>query len=221
MGLPSLNRVRGGLRDLRRDAAITWSYGGVAAIWEALRARSVHWLYRRQVGILFEEDLAMVSRGTPPAGVEIRALSDRDWGPLAQTLTTRGLERIRRRTMPGRTCLIAWRGERPIGHTWLSERGGTPGSVPVPLPSDASYGWDLWVDPRERGRGVGSALAIARLEYARERGRRRVWRVVIPRNRPALRTVEKSSGGSARAIGRVTYVTCLGRRRTRYEPASS
>jgi GNAT superfamily N-acetyltransferase len=77
------------------------------------------------------------------------------------------------------------------------------------------------VDPRERGRGVGSALVSARLSAARERGHRRAWRVIAPENRPSLRTIEKSSGGAARVVGSLTYVTFFGRMRLRYEPGSS
>jgi GNAT superfamily N-acetyltransferase len=211
-------RVGRALQHFRRDATITWRYGGLPAIWEALLQRTAYWLYRRESGVLFEQDVARVSERPAPAGVEIRVLADRDWGALAQTLTTRSLERLRRRAMPGSTCLVAWRGGRPIGYTWISEPEARPESLPVSLPSGVFYGWDLWVEPPERGRGVGSALARARVVYARERGARRAWRVIVDENRPALRTLEKSSGGRARALGKVTYVTFLGRVRRRYEP---
>jgi GNAT superfamily N-acetyltransferase len=221
VSLVSLKGVGRALQNFRRDAAIMWRDGGLPAIWEALLQRTAYWLYRRQSGVLFEQDVATVSERPAPPGVEIRVLADRDWGALAQTLTTRSLERFRRRAMPGCTCLVAWRGGRPIGYTWISEPEATPDSLPVSLPSGVFYGWGLWVDPGERGRGLGSALSSTRGVYVRERGGRRTWRIIADENQPALRTLEKSSGGRDRALGKVTYVTFLGRVRGRYEPWSA
>jgi GNAT superfamily N-acetyltransferase len=218
MAFASLKGAGRALRDFRRDTAITWRYGGLPALWEALLERTVYRLYRRQRGILFEEDLTILSERPPPAGVVIRALADRDWGPVAHAVTTRSVERFRGRARSGSTCLVAWQGERPVGYTWLSDPESTPESLPVSVPPGAVYGWGLWVDPRERGRGVGTALATARGIYARERGVRRAWRVIADENRAAIRTLEKSSDGRARALGKVTYVTFLGRLRGRYEP---
>jgi len=208
------------LHDFRRDAAITWGYGGLWEIRKAFLRRAVYRLYRRRRGLLFEEDLTEVSEAPPPAGVELRVLADRDWASLTGALTTRSLKRFRRHMTPQNTCLVAWRGERPVGYTCLSEPGATVEELPLPLPPDAVYGWNLWVDPRERRRGVGSALVRARLAYARERGFRRAWRILIDGNRPALRTLERSSGGRARVLGSVHYVTFLGRKRARYEPGT-
>ena len=203
---------------------MTWSYGAWREVWQAFLERTIYRLYRRRTGVLFEEDLAEVSQGSSPAGVEVRVLGDRDWESITGALTTRSLKRFGRRMTPGNTCLVAWRGERPIGYTWLSEPGATletlPLPLPLPLPPDTIYGWDLWVDPRERSRGVGSAVTRARLAFARERGFRRAWRIVLDGNRPALRTLERSSGGGARALGKVVYVTLLGRTRARYEPGA-
>jgi ribosomal protein S18 acetylase RimI-like enzyme len=212
--------IRRAIHDFRRDVAITWSYGGLRELREAFLNRAVHRLYRRETGLLFEEDPREVSEAPPPAGVEVRVLGDRDWVDVADTLTTRALSLFRRQMTPQNTCLVAWRGERLIGYTWLSEPGAPLRGLPLPLPSGIAYGWDLWVDPRERSRGVGSALVRARLACARERGFLRAWRIVIDGNRPALRTLERSSGGRARVLGKVVYVTFLGRRRARYEPGA-
>jgi GNAT superfamily N-acetyltransferase len=210
--------IRRALSDLRRDAVMTWSYGGAREIREAFLERTLHRLYRRRTGLLFEEDTAAASQAPPPDGVEVRTLANGDWAGIAAGLTTRALDRLRRDMTPGNTCLVAWRGERAVGYTWLSEPGAAREELPLPLPPDVVYGRDLWVDPRERSRGVGSALVRARLAHARARGFPRSWRIVIDGNRPALRTLERSSGGGARLLGKVHYVTCLGRTRKRYQP---
>ena len=206
------------LHDLRRDAALTWSYGGLREIKEALLNLAVYRLYRRRTGLLFEDDLTGLTQAPPPAGVEVRVLCDRDWASITGALTTRSLKRFGRQMTPQNTCFIAWDGERLIGYTWLAESGAPVEELPLPLPPDVTYGWDLWVDPRERRRGVGAALVRARLAYGRERGYPRAWRIVIDDNRPALRAIERGSGGAARLLGKVVYVTILGRPRARFEP---
>jgi ribosomal protein S18 acetylase RimI-like enzyme len=209
------------IRDFWRDTAITWRYGGASAIWEALLERTLHWLYRRQRFVIFEEDLATGMERRSPPGTEIRVLGDRDWEPLSRALTTRNFKRFRRRAENlDWICLVAWRGERPVGWVWIAERIDPYRSFPAPLPSDVVYAWGLWVDPRERGRGVGSALVSARMSYARERGFRRVWRLIAAGNLPALRIFEKISGPNARVLGEAAWVTLLGRRRGGFEPAS-
>jgi ribosomal protein S18 acetylase RimI-like enzyme len=197
---------------------MTWRYGGLREIHQAL-LRRVRRLYHRRAGLLFEADLAELSEAPPPAGVEVRVLGDPDEASIAGALTTRALRRIRSCMTPGNTCFMAWRDERPVGFAWVSEPGTSHGSLPLPIPPDVVYGWDLWVDPRERSHGVGSALVRARLAFARERGFLRSWRVVMDGNEAALRTLERSSGEGARVLGQVVYETFLGRLRVRYEPA--
>jgi ribosomal protein S18 acetylase RimI-like enzyme len=197
---------------------MTWRYGGLREVQQALLRRARR-LYHRRAGLLFEADLAELSQAPPPAGVEVRVLADCDDVSNAGALTTRALGRIRSYMTPGNTCFIAWRGERPVGFAWISEPGTPHESLPLPIPADVVYGWDLWVDPRQRGHGVGSALVRARLAYARERGFVRSWRIVMDGNEAALRTLERSSTGSARVLGQVVYETVLGRMRVRYEPA--
>jgi ribosomal protein S18 acetylase RimI-like enzyme len=198
---------------------LTWSYGGLREVYRTLLRRARR-LYHRRAGLLFEEDLTRGNEATPPPpGVEVRVLGDGDWPAVTRALTTRARRRIVSYMTPENTCFIAWREGRPVGFAWLSEPSAERHELPIPLPRDVAYGWDLWVDPRERRHGVGSALVRARLAHARERGFPLAWRVVIETNRPALRTLERSSGGAVRVVGKIRYLTFLGRTRVTYEPA--
>lgn len=188
------------------------------AVREAILYRTVHRLYRRDRFLLVESSLPGDDGGSSVPGVEIRPLEDSDWDPLGQLMTTRKIERFRNRSERGRTCFVAWRGGRPIGYSWVSERVDPEiEHYPLPLPSDCVYGWDLYVNRDERGGGVGSALARARLRHARERGFARAWRLLEASNAPALRTIQKSSLG-VRVLGEVTFVKLLGRVRARDGP---
>jgi GNAT superfamily N-acetyltransferase len=216
-GAPCSKGIRRGLRDARRDVVLMWQGGGVAAAREAFLHRTLHRLYRRRKFLVLEHPLLDGGESLLVEGVEIRALEDRDWESLEKAVTTRSVERFRRRLARGRTCLVAWRGGRPIGYSWISERIEPEiEELAIALPNEVVYCWDLYVIHDERSSGVGSALANARLEHARQLGFRRAWRIVSPANAPAIRTSEKWSPG-VRVIGDVTVVKLLGRMRARYE----
>jgi GNAT superfamily N-acetyltransferase len=212
-----MKAMRSAVRDVRRDLVSMWRGGGAAAAREAVLHRTLHRLYRRRKFLVLEHPLLDGGEGSLVEGVEIRPLEDRDWGSLKKAMTTRTIERFRRRLARGRTCLLAWSGERPIGYSWISERVEPEiEELVMPLPDDALYCWDLYVMLDERNRGVGSALANARLSHARQLGFRRAWRIVSPDNPSAIRTSLAWPPG-VRMLGEVTVVKLLGRVRARYE----
>lgn len=189
----------------------------MASAREAVLSRTLHRLYRRRRFLVLEHPLLDGGEPSLVEGVEIRPLEERDWGSLEKAVTKRTIERFRNRLARGRTCFLAWSGERPIGYSWISERvePEIEGLV-MQLPNDALYCWDLYVMPHERNRGVGSALAHARLHHARQLGFQRAWRAVSPDNAPAIRTSEGWAPG-VRMLGEVTVVKLLGRVRARYD----
>jgi GNAT superfamily N-acetyltransferase len=203
------------LRTFPGDAALAWRREGWSAVWKEILVRTLYRLFRRGHFLVIEQELTAFREVAPPAGVRI-ARFEVDWSVLAGLATQRERRRMSAIARQGRTCLVAWRGERPVGYTWYSETMDPAiEGIVVPLPEDAAYLWDLYVDPAERGSGVGSALVAARLRHARERGYRTGWRMIAPSNAASLRTLGKTAGKGTRVVGELRYVKLGPRMRMR------
>jgi GNAT superfamily N-acetyltransferase len=181
--------------------------------------RSVHLVFRRDRMVVIAQPLDGIREVAVPAGVVITIAEPSDWDLLSGMSSARDIELFRNRQMQGRTCLLAWRADRPIGYTWFSECMGPDVTLcTLPLPAHAAYLYDLYVIPTERGTGVGSALVTARLKLARERGFTEGWRMISVDNGASLRTVEKTSGAGTRVVGEMRYVKVLDRMFPRFIP---
>ena len=202
------------IRTLPADAALGYRNEGVRGAWKAVATRSLHRLLRTGRLIVFAHQLDREVDVPPlPPGVRISRGSELDVPALSSLIGQRELVRFRELMARGRHCLIAWRDDRPVGYTWVAGGVGpdvTMWPLPFEFPSDAAYLWNLYVLPTERSSGIGTALARARLQLARELGFREGWRMVAPTNRASLRTVEKSGSGT-RVIGKLKFVQLLGR----------
>lgn len=101
----------------------------------------------------------------------------------AQGLPPIGPDRIRRwldGVLGEGIHLLALRGERLIGHSFL-----------VPTGSGDVHEYAVFLAAAERGRGVGTGLNGAAIEAARHAGIRRLWLSAEPHNRAAIRSYEK------------------------------
>ena len=186
-----------------------------------LRAAVQFRIFRHGEVLVIEQDLERVGSPEPPEGVEIRICnSEVDWAALTSIANRRTRDRFRRASARGRICLAAWRGERPVGYTWLSARMDPDlETFPLPLPDDGLYGWDLYVDPAERRFGIGSALTSARLSHAKALGHRVGWRAIDIDNRGSVGTVRNTAGDGVRIVGRFRYVKIFGWIRGRMLPS--
>jgi GNAT superfamily N-acetyltransferase len=207
----------GELSTLPADAVLAARLEGARGVLRELKARSLWRVGRYDRMLVVEQDLDSFRESPLPPGVEIRPLLRSEQPFLSTLASSWKRERFRLAAERGRTCLVAWRGGRAVGYTWISASIDPDIELyPIQLPPGAAYGWDLFVLRSERGRGVGSALVSARLGWARERGFRTMRRAVAPGNRAALRTLQKTAGGGTRILGELVWVRFLGRSFTRY-----
>ena len=202
-----------------RDARAAWTHAGAPGVWRELRMRTVDRISRRGLALLLEHVVADVPHLPLPHGVRIAPFTGPDWSDFLALTTPARIERFRTRIARGRECLVAWRGDRPVGFTWISTKMERDiETYALPLPPDAAYHWDLYVASEERGNGVGTALAYARLHRAHERAFRLGWRLIDIDNWSSQRGAQKTATASTRVVGELRYVSFLGRSWSRFSP---
>jgi GNAT superfamily N-acetyltransferase len=209
------------LKTLPGDARMAYRREGWTGVWKAMASRSLHRIFRRGRLIVFAHRVDQMVDLAPPAGVRISQPTAQEWPRLASLVGQRELQRFRALSTRGRRCVVAWRGETPVGYAWVANDLGpdvAPSPLPLVFPSSAAYLLSLYVLPAERSSGIGSALASARLRLARETGFVEGWRMVAPTNAPSLRTVQKTAAGT-RLVGEIRFVQLLGRTHARFTPS--
>src|SRR3954471_9114973 len=209
------------LKTLPGDARMAYRREGWTGVWKAMATRSLHRIFRRGRLVVFAHPVDQMVDLPPPAGVRISQPTAQEWPRLASLVGQRELQRFCALSARGRRCLVAWRGETPVGYAWVADDLGpdvAPSPLPLAFPSSAAYLLNLYVLPAERSSGIGSALASARLRLARETGFVEGWRMVAPTNAPSLRTVHKTAAGT-RLVGEIRFVQLLGRTHARFTPS--
>jgi ribosomal protein S18 acetylase RimI-like enzyme len=215
-----LSRYLTDLRTFPADAALAWSQRGLAGVREELAHRTLYRVLRWGRMWVLEQDLSLLRAQQPPPGVTIEEFQG-DWSELSEIATSREIRGFERAAAGGRVCLVARRGGRPIGYTWISfSIDASIETYQIPLPADAAYGWNLFVVPSERRSGTGTALTAARLALMRERGYARGWRMISPSNQASRRTYEKTSTAGSRQVATLSYVKIWRHLITRYVPSS-
>lgn len=202
-----------------RDATAAWRHAGASGAWRELRVRTLDRVSRGGLSLLLEHVVADVPYLPLPTGIRIEPFAGPDWSPFLAITTEHRIAQFRERIARGRQCLVAWRDDAPVGFTWISTRMDRDiETYPLPLPSDATYHWDLYVASSERCTGLGTALAFARLNHAREQSYRIGWRLIDVDNLASQRTAQKTAAASTRVIGELRYRSFLGRTWSRYAP---
>lgn len=215
-----LRKLLEDLRTLPSDVVLGYRNEGAQGVWKALASRSVHRWFQAGRLIVFAQPLDATPEISPPAGITIGAVTEADCARLASLVGLRDLARFRALLSKGRHCIVAWRGSQPVGHGWVYPGIGPENAIwppPFEFPEYAAYLANLYVLPGERSKGVGSALARARLQKARELGFREGWRMIAVSNSASLRTIQ-NSGGRGRVVGEVRFVKLLTRTHSRFTP---
>jgi GNAT superfamily N-acetyltransferase len=208
-------------RTFPADAVLSYRLGGIRSMWDALADRTIYRVARGGHMVVFAQVLESAPRICPPAGVAIRPLREGDWAALSKIVTRRSLSGFRVLAGNGRRCVVAWRGPEPIGYSWVApDIGPDVTACPLALPPHAAYLWDLYVVPEERSNGVGSALASARLQLARDLGFREGWRMIAPSNTASLRTLAKT-GADTRVVGELRFIKIFGWMHSRFSTGVS
>jgi hypothetical protein len=199
-----------------RDARAAWRHRGASGVWRELRVRTFDRLSRRGHALLLEHALADVPNLPLPDGIRIAPFSGPDWSAFLELTTAARIVKFRKRIARGRECLVAWRGNRPVGFTWISMRMDRDiETYPLPLPADVTY------HSSERGNGIGTALAFARLHHARGKSFRAGWRLIDIDNLASQRTAQKTAAPSTRVVGELRYMSIFGRSWSRFTPGAS
>ncbi|MBK5187857.1 MAG: GNAT family N-acetyltransferase [Gemmatimonadaceae bacterium] len=204
-----------------RDAGAAWRHAGAPGVWREIRVRTLDRISRRGLALVLEHVLDDVPPVVLPDGIRIAPFAGPDWSPFLAITTANRIASFHTRIARGRECLVAWRGDRPVGFTWISARMDPDiETYPLPLPADATYHWDLYVASSERGNGLGTALAFARLHHARGRHFRAGWRLIDVDNLASQRTAQKTAAAasSTRVIGEVRYASFGGKSWSRFTP---
>ena len=200
------------VRDLRVGRETAGTRELVSRVARGLAGR----VYRRERYLVIEQRIDELIEARVPEGVRVSAFAD-EWDAVAPLLTSAVRRQFELRARSGRACLLAWRGDRVIGYTWMSTRiDPSIEGLPLALPDSAAYLWDLFVIRRERSAGIGTALTGARLAWTREAGFDLGWRAISPSNRPSARTAEKT--GAVRVLGEIQALTRFGNSTYREQP---
>lgn len=202
-----------------RDAGAAWKNAGAPGVWREVRVRTFDRVSRRGLALLLEHALVDLPQLPLPEGVHIAPFAGPDWSAFLELTTAARIEKFKKRIARGRECLVAWRGDRPVGFTWISTRMDRDiETYALSLPADTTYHWDLYVASSERGNGLGTALAFARLHHSRDHDFRAGWRLIDVDNRASQRTAQKTAGPGTRVIGEVRYLSIFGRSWFRFTP---
>jgi GNAT superfamily N-acetyltransferase len=219
--VPDLRTTRLHLATLIPDLRLGWRNAGLAGALEEIRARTLDRVWRSYHFLVGEFDLERLPPMRCPAGVSIRSVGEADWPALASLIPARRMAFFRGGWATGMHGLAAWRGSRPVGYAWYRlDHPVDAHLLTFELPANELYLGPRYVLPSERGAGVGTALAAARLQRGRAEGRRCAFNLVHPRNAPSLASLHRAAGpGAVRMRGELRHRRLFGRTWSSWRPA--
>lgn len=97
------------------------------------------------------------------------------------------LEREVERADPTDTVILAQSGEEIVGHAFLSTRPVYVDVIETEMEAgeETAHLWELYVDPADRQRGIGTALVERACRVASRQGKTRATALIAPDNSPS------------------------------------
>jgi GNAT superfamily N-acetyltransferase len=196
---------------LKRDGG----WGGIVR--RELRAKRLKLYGKTEMVFLVDPLDQAPARLRVPEGIRIEPYSGPDWDRFRELAGPKQRRLYARRIAAGRKLLVAWRGDEPVGLTWMVDERATMrlDGMTLDLPQGWAYAYQLYVHPSARGGGLGSALTNARMHYARELGYHHLTRMIRKKNTPALKSAARAKGSTEPAGTALLYHT-LGRKWIRW-----
>ncbi len=100
-------------------------------------------------------------------------------------------DEIRERLELGDRAYLAHDEDQPVGHVWYRAGSWREGGIQFALADDERWGYDSFVRPTHRGRGIAPALAVHALDDLRAGGVRRVVSVIDHLNTASRRAATR------------------------------
>ncbi|HET7584061.1 MAG TPA: GNAT family N-acetyltransferase [Gemmatimonadaceae bacterium] len=180
-----------------RDAGLMRAREGWSGVAKLIVGRTMHRVYYRKEFLFIEQQLADLAPRVPiPADVRVGLLDEHQLEQFQRMLTERQMAIFRRRLATPRRCHVVWVANEPAGYVWASAQiEPLFEGFAIDLPPRSYYGWDLYIAPRWRRRGLASLLTLEAQHRSREKGWVSNFRLIAPENIGSLRTLERTSGG--------------------------
>ena len=191
----------------RAMRACAWTHTGASGAWRELQNAHTRSRLARRARAAARARHCRRPHLALPDGSANHPFAGPDWSPFLSLHVREADRRLSEahRARPSMSRCVARRSSSRL-HLDLHANGSRHGDVRARLPADATYHWDLYVVSAERGNGVGTALAFARLHH--------VARTILSdrleahrhRQRRSQRDVQKTARPSTRVIGELRYV---------------
>lgn len=212
---PRLSRYYRDLLSFPRDALSAYRREGLIGPWMELRHRTVDRVYQSWYHLLVEGSLEPeIPPIAAPAGIDIHPLADDAWPRVLDMADSRGRQKLQAMKDCGQICLLAWRGDRVVGHIWIAPPGTADSLFPgVQLPDEGVFFHLLYVTRPERRQGIGSSMHRAAGHHAKALGYRFIWAATEMANRSANKSLTrtKETGAAVTRVGTVRLSLLLGR----------
>ncbi len=173
--------------------------------WREIGQDLLHLPFRHLTFFVLERSLTTSLPNLPPkVPLDIRIIRPDDVSLIRQIDRPSEARMCERRLNLGHIGLVALHQEQLVGYAWsLDEIAQSLERVTIPMQAGDVLFTDAYTAPSFRGRGVQTALALARLSYFQKQNYRRALMYIEIHNAPSLAVWERKFG--SRRIARLDF----------------